>query len=536
MGDARGSSSESSGRLLRRRDTLKLGLGATAAIALAACGPSPEAAPSPGGTSPIASQDAAPKKLADSVVFGTRLMAASLDPHVYLPGKYMVDRQIYDTLLWFDADGQKLIPQLASEWKRIDDRTIELKLRDDVKFSNGENFTAETVKFNVDRVLSSKDPLGTTFRQRLDSLAGAEVVNSTTVRIMSNRNDPLLLNRMTVFTMGPKSYLESGADVANKPVGTGPFNVVDFQRTNQVQLEAWDGSWRAKPRAKSAKIIRFPELATMLSALRTGEIDIAHNVPGDRLAGLQNQFNAGTQPGGEASVALLLPQLSPALKDKRVRQALNYAVNKDELVKTIKGGVGRVAQGQMLEPNMPGYDSTVTAYPYDPDQARRLLREAGFPRLDLVSATDVPRQGLALAVAGYLKAIDVNLTVNLLENAAYTTQFTQKTDYPVLFWAPLTFLLRDYNSATGAWYDHGGRKLGWFPNDRWQTLASQIDIELDAEKRAAAIKEATALMRDEAPCIFLTWEDFAVVYSKKVAPLALTYDTTVHLWEVEKEA
>src|SRR5262249_24068287 len=154
--------------------------------------------------------------------------------------------------------------------------------------------------------------------------------NSTTVRIMSNRNDPLLLNRMTGFTMGPKSYFESGADVANKPVGTGPFNVVDFQRTDQVQLEAWDGSWRAKPRAKSAKIIRFPELATMLSALRTGEIDIAHNVPGDRLAGLQNQFNAGTQPGGEASVALLLPQLSPALKDKRVRQALNYAVNKDE--------------------------------------------------------------------------------------------------------------------------------------------------------------------------------------------------------------
>src|SRR5947209_13462536 len=133
-----------------RREFLALGLGAGAAAALAACGAG-ERAPTQGGSG-------ASGRLADSVTLGVLTIADTLDPHGNLSySQFLADRQIYDTLLTFDDRGEQLVPQLAAEWQRIDPLTVELKLRDDVKFSNGEDFTADKVVFNVNRLLEARD-------------------------------------------------------------------------------------------------------------------------------------------------------------------------------------------------------------------------------------------------------------------------------------------------------------------------------------------------------------------------------------------
>ncbi len=513
-------------RQISRREFLALGLGAGAA-AVAACGAG-EPAPSPAG-------GAAPGRLADSVTLGVLTITEALDPHGTLSySQFLANRQIYDTLLTFDDRGEQLVPQLATEWQRIDPLTIELKLRDDVKFSNGEDFTADTVVFNVNRLLEARDPFFAITQQRMGPLAGAEAVNSTTVRLRTRAPDAILLNRLTMLFMVPQRYTAEGGDLKTSPVGSGSFKVTDYQANKSITYEAWDGTWRGKSTVQTAKIVRISELAALVSALRTGEVDVIHNFQGDQADRLRRDFNVDSLAGRSCYLSSLLP-MAPPFQDRRVRLALNLAVNKAELLQTVLGGFGKVAPGQVLQPGVVGYDDSLTAYPYDPDRARSLLREAGYPSFETALATAVTTRGMSEALAGYLKAVGVDVALNVLEFPVFLVNLNQKSSYPMILWASDYFHLNDFDPIAARFAAVPPQQVQ-FDSDEFRKLYQALRVELDPEKRAALVKQAARVMYDEAACLLLSYRGIPIAYSKRLSPLPQTYDASIHFWKVQKAA
>jgi peptide/nickel transport system substrate-binding protein len=333
-----------------------------------------------------------------------------------------------------------------------------------------------------------------------------------------------------LFMLAPKDT-QSGADVKTKPVGTGSFKVTDFQTTKHINLEAWDG-WRGKSTVQTARIVAIMEVASLVAAIKAGDVDIAWNVQGDQVAGLRNDFNVGTQNAYSCTISSLLPVI-PAYADVRVRTAVNLAVNKEELIKTVVGGFGQVAQGQLLAPDMPGFNSAIKAFPFDPDKAKSLLKEAGFASFDVPFMTTSSTLAIVQAIAGYLKAVGINVKISQVELPVFTVNLVQKTDQAMIAWNTDYFHLRDFTAAAERF---AIPQQQHFQSDEFKKLYLQILQELDDTKRLQLTRQAAQMMYDQAAALFLSQRQLAVVYTKKIANLALPYDTTVSLWKVQKAA
>ncbi len=530
---------------INRRQLITYGLGAGAAAVVAACTPAATAppsttapAPKPAAKAPAAPKAAAPKptkQMSDTVTVGWRVATRNIDPHASSSvGHFMEPRLMFDALVTFDDEGKEIIPQLAAEWKRIDPATMEFKLRDDVKFSNGDDFTAETVKVNLERVLDTDNPIPGSIRGRFGgAIAGAEVVNSTTVRILSTRPDPVVLNRLTMVMMASDKLINSGADFNVEFAGTGSFQVTDFKELSHLQLEAFEGSWRGSSPIKSARIQGIPEQATLIAALQAGDIDIAYQVTGDRVADLKDNFTIHTLPNDTGAVVTTF-FTTPETQHKRVRQAFNYAVDKEAMLTALNGGIGRVMPGQLISDSVEGYNPDIEAYPYDPDKARALLQEAGATSMEprMETATTIATQ--AEAVGAFLEEIGVSVTIDILEPIVFITRLLREgSDADMFHRQSQWWRLRTFH-ATG---QHFARENNpHFDNEEYRTLYAECGAELDTDKRIAGIQEAIALMHDEAPAIFLTYDDLIAAHSKKIAAIPKTYDRTLPLWKIEKEA
>lgn len=510
-------------RLLDRRSFLALTAGAAA---LAACAPTTgSTSPAPGGG-----------RLSDTLTIGAPTISDTLDPHGTLSNSgFQAARQMFDALVSFNDDGTDFVPQLATSWTRIDPLTMEFKLRDDVKFSNGEPFTADVVKFNVERIQNSNDPIHANSKTRVNFITAVEPINSTTVRIKTATPFPLLLNYLTMLFMVPPKYVQDGGDMKTKPIGTGSFKLVEFVTANRIVYEAWDGSWRGKSKIQSARLLAIAEESTLLSALRTGEVDMVINAPGDKVASLQNEFNVTRVPSMSCTILGII-QNTPAFTDRRVREAANLAVNKEEIVQRIFGGFAKVSQGQLLQPSVFGYNEAIKAVPYDPERARSLIRQAGFEGAEAVIGTVAANQALATALAGYLNAVGLRSRLQIYEFPVFVPQITTRSDNPLVLFRTDYFALRDFDGAAASF---GVRPPGfqdYFVHEEFDRLYAQQKIELDQEKRKQQIFRMAELMREEYPCVFIAHQDFPALSSKKITKLRIPYDTAVYIWETEKLA
>ncbi|MFN8534984.1 MAG: ABC transporter substrate-binding protein [Dehalococcoidia bacterium] len=511
-------------RLLDRRAFLAL---SASAAALAACSPG-----STGSTSPAPGGG----KLSDSLTIAAPTISDTLDPHGTLSNSgYQAARQMFDALVTYNDAGTEFVPQLATSWSRIDPTTMEFKLRDDVKFSNGESFTAEVVKFNVERIQKSTDPIHANSKTRVSFITGVEMVNLTTVRIKTATPFPLLLNYLTNLFMVPIKYVQDGGDMKTKPIGTGSFKLVEFVTANRIVYEAWDQSWRGKSKIQNARLLAIPEEATLLSALRTGEVDMVTNAPGDKVAGLANDFNVRPVPSMSCAIMGII-QNTPAFADRRVREAANLAVNKDELVQRIFGGYAKVSQGQLLQPGVFGFNEAIKAVPFDPERAKSLIRSAGFEGAEAVIGSVAATQPLATAIAGYLTNVGLRSRVQIYEFPVFVPQITTKSDNPLVSFRTDYFSLRDFDGAAASFGVRPPNFQDYFANEEFDRLYLAQKVELDQEKRKQQIFRMAELMREEYPAIFVAYQDFPAIYSKKITKLRIPYDTATYIWETEKQA
>ncbi|HEY8525290.1 MAG TPA: ABC transporter substrate-binding protein [Acidimicrobiales bacterium] len=354
--------------------------------------------------------------------FGHAYGYNSLDPHrTSNPlGDALWLRPVYDRLLTLERgpEGEaQLAPQLATSYEVADDGlSIALTLRDDVTFQDGTPFDAEAVRANLERAQGPESSVAST----LASLERVEVVDDTHVVLHLREPDPSVLWAMAVGTTGMMiSPAAFEGNLEAEPVGSGPFRLVETARDADTVYERWDGHWDPD----AALVARFtvssvPDGNARYNGLRSGEFDAVYlTSPHDYQAReLEPEGYHYRRQVGASSYGVLLDAEEPPVDDVRVRRAISLAINREEISEELLHGVNDPAVQPFNEGYM-GYDESIEV-PYDPDEARRLVEEAGADgsTIRLIQQMTPPQDTLAEVVQQALGDIGIEVELEPLSS------------------------------------------------------------------------------------------------------------------------
>lgn len=437
---------------------------------------------------------------AEGIVIGLGSEPTTLDPQLREDGgERAVNDNIYETLMRRTPDGN-LVPGLAAaEPTLINPTTWEVSLRSGITFHNGEAFNADAVVYSIKRII---DPAFNSEQiSFFNTIKDAQKVDDLKVRIITNGPDPILLSRLYWMKMVPPAYSKD-AKFAEAPVGTGPYRFVRWNRGQSIELERYDKYWGEKPAIAKVTYRFVEEPGTRLAGLMAGEFDLITNL----LPEFTKQVPQAIHILGLEHPIIILNADGGLTQDVRVRQALNYAVDKNALAEGLFEGFAQVAQGQLLSPSFFGFNPKVGPYPYDPAKAKALLQEAGAvgKTVELIGTAGrwLKDRELVEAVAAYWEQAGVKVKVRIFEFNEYLNRlFDRKTRADAIFVVSSNELL-DADKSFSAYYKAGG--IGSSNSD--QHLAKLIDqarTETDMEKRRALYHEAVQRAHDQAYFVWL---------------------------------
>lgn len=321
----------------------------------------------------------------DALVVGMRTdTIGTLDPAIP-PSRdtESVLRNIYDALVAHTPDG-KVVPQLATAWRKVGPATYDFALRSGIKFQNGDPLTADDVVYTFERVLTPGAIAGKSSPRKdlLGPLDRVQKLDEKHLRFAYRAAFPeqLVLQSLVHFQIVPQKYLEQVGQAAfvAKPVGSGPFRYARGALDAQVVLERNDGYWAGPAKVKQVVFRMMPEPSTRVAALLAGEVQIIQEVPPDLVGRLRANPGAQVKTAeGTRSYQIELNIKTAPFNDVRVRQALNYAVNWDPLLRDVYHGYAKRLATAFL-PSGFGYNPQLRPYPYDPAKAKELLQAAGY--------------------------------------------------------------------------------------------------------------------------------------------------------------
>lgn len=378
---------------------------------LVACSAGAGSAPQPTSTGSSA-QDAS------SLVIGFSAEPANLDftrtDGAAIPEALLVN--VYEGLVKLDQATGEIVPLLAESWTVSEDRrTYEFTLRQGVTFSNGAEFTAEDVKFSIERVKS--DAWTVSLKSGMDVVESVEVLSPTKVRVVLSEPSNSWLFAMTT-RIGAMFSRTGVDDLANKPVGTGPYVLKSWRRGDSLVLEANENYWGTPPAIKTVTLRYFKDPTATNNALLSGAIDVIGTLQAPEAL---DQFTdddrfqviEGTTNG---EVTLAFNNESGPTSDIRVRRAIKHAIDHQALLDTAWAGRGFLI-GSHVPPTDPWYEDLTDLYPYDPDRAKELLAEAGHEKLTLrFRIANLPYAvAAAQVVAAQLAEVGVTADIEPLE-------------------------------------------------------------------------------------------------------------------------
>jgi peptide/nickel transport system substrate-binding protein len=447
---------------------------------------------------------------------------------------------MFNNLVQPDPATGQVSPELATEWKVLDDKlTWQFKLRQGVKFQNGEEVTAEAVKVSLDDILNSKTAVSNA-KRRMAAVESVEVVDKYTFNVKTKTPSVLLpISLADAFVYPPKYYTETGPDpFSDKPVGSGQFKFAQWTKGTSITLQANPDYWG--PRSKIDKLVfkPYPEASSRVAALERGEIDIASNVPPDEGARLQSKgFQILWSPLGQAMLVHLTPIPGTPLEDKRVRQALNYAVDKEAIIKNVLLGYGTILKGELVGPDGIGYNPALDPYPYDLAKAKQLLADAGYPsgfsvKFQCSEGRYAKQKEVCEAIVGQLAQVGVKFDLEMSEWGTFVNRVVTNAPERAATWyiglnyypaMDADFIISSYITTS---------PLKQFSNAKLDDLYAQQSREFDPQKRLTILQEFMAVVRDEAPDIFLFQAPDIYAVSKRVQGYKPTPDNYLHLENV----
>ncbi len=419
--------------------------------------------------------------------------------------------QLYDSLVFINDQGE-LEPALATDWEVSDDgTTYTFHLREGVTFHNGEPFNAQAVVFSWER---GKNPAN----QYFDSwtlASSVEAVDDMTVRITTDGPQPLFLRQMAQsWAMVPPGYIAEIGEEAfqQKPVGTGPFRLVEWTQGDRIIMEKNASYWREGFPLIDRLIFRpIPESATRVAAIRTHEVDIVTRLSpeeADSLRGIKGieilsypvdrvyyiAFNNITTGKGKPT------------EDPRVRLAMNYAVDVDAIIDALFNGYARPATG-LVTPGNWGYDTEIQPYGYGPEKARTLLTEAGYPdgfEMDFACPAGAYTnfEQVCEAVQGYLAEVGIQTNLTIMESGAFW-DLQAKKELPPLFGDSWSATIGEaLPRLNGALQGEGASYSAW-SDPHIIDLLNRIGVTVDDDTRAALYVELQRYMQENPPFIYL---------------------------------
>ena len=449
----------------------------------------------------------------------------SLDPHEQLSGGTLqLSHMLFDPLVrWNQELG--FDPRLATSWKRIDDTTVRFDLRHGVKFHSGNPMTAEDVIWTINRLKSSPD-----FKGIFAGWVSATKVDEDTIEIKTDGPSPLFLNTATyVFPMDSKFYEAGGAEIAKHgdsfasqhASGTGPFIITQREQGVRVVFERNPNYWDTKSPGNVQKAVLRPikEAPTRVAALLAGDVDFIAPVPPTDLDRVRNNPNTKlvTMPGTRIITLQLNEKRNPALANKKVRQAIVYAINNEGIVKKIMKGFATPA-AQMSPKGYAGHNPALKPR-YDVAKAKALMAEAGYPdgfKTTMMCPNNryVNDFKICEAASAMLAKIGIEVDLTTMPKAQYWPKFDERAaDIMMIGWHADTedsanfseFLTMTPNADTG----RGQYNSGNYSNPEVDRLTLASLTETDPAKRAAMLQKVEQILYDDAAYVPLHWQNLA---------------------------
>lgn len=467
-------------------------------------------------SSPAAEGD---RETKDTITFANVADITSLDPQV---GKQLsacvVITQIFDTLLKFDAD-HNLVPGVAESYEELSDKDIKFNIRKGVKFHNGEELTAEDVKYSLDRTINSSY-----VANYVDYINNVEIVDEYTVIVHTKEPYSGRLTALTTppTSIVPKAVCEADEDaMKNHPIGCGPYKFVEWKQGEYCKLEAFDDYYQGAPKTKYVVMKVVPEAAQRTIMLETGEIDMAYGIAANDVSKIENNPDLVIQKIlSTKSIEFVMNTKSDGpMGNKLVRQAIEYAVDKDLIVDKVLYGIGQPGS-MVVTPGLFGYDETLPANKYDMAKAKELLTEAGYPDgfdMKIWVDNDQTKIEVCQVIQSSLAELGVNAEIEIME---YGTLLSQTADESVNFDAVIKF----YNTVNGdggfAIYNNfyypsasNGSRIN---DEQVKELVMKGRTTLDEDIRMSAYKELYALLEDIMPEFSIYYEESCVGMSNKI--------------------
>src|SRR5213592_2761782 len=484
-----------------------------------------------GALAPVAAQPAG------TLVVGLVAEPVNLDPaQVTDLNSNRVGRRIVETLVTFPDESTQVVPGLAESWAiSKDGLKYTFKLRKGVSFHDGTPLNAEAVKFSINRQIIPEHPFNKLGKYPFanyffGNVKAVEAVDPQTVEFILKEPRASFLAVLTAGAasiVSPTAVRKLGVDYPLTPVGTGPFKFVAWDRGQRVVLEKNAGYW--KHPVKIDRVIYRPivEGQARLTELLTGALDLIVDTPPDFVPQLESNPKVMVlkQVGVHVWYLGINNQKKP-FDDKRVRQALNYAViNKEALVRDVLKGTGSFSRGPVL-PNTWGADAALKAYPYDPERAKKLLAEAGYPS-GFSTTLCVPESGsgmqlpvaMSTVIQSNLKAVGVNVVLQTMEWGAYIANLrTKEQDLFALSWMagnedPDLVMYPLLHSSQ--WTPNGPNRA-LYKNEKYDELLHQARLTTDQKKRAELYRDAQRILVDDAPWVFVDHEIQTAAHAKRV--------------------
>lgn len=335
-----------------------------------------------------------------TIVQAEWIAVPSLDPHLSNAVTTVVWANIFDTLFTYTppaapGEAYKVGPGLAKSFKDAGGNLIEVKLREGATFHDGTPIDAEAIKWNLEY---ARDTEQSTRKETVKSLTDVKVIDSQTLHLQFDNPQPLFdvlfskVNPATIYFASPTAYQSMGPDAfAAKPVGSGPFKVIEYKPDDRITLEKFDGYWaegadgKSLPYADNLTIRFIPDQSVGALELRAGTVHVADLLPQDVTTLADNaDVDLYTVPLTDKAypsmyIASSDGSKSPFAEDVRLRQAVQHAINREAVAKVVGFGNAVAHYHWGWYPGVPGYDETLPKYEYDPEKSKKLLAEAGYP-------------------------------------------------------------------------------------------------------------------------------------------------------------
>ncbi|AUM75152.1 ABC transporter substrate-binding protein [Paracoccus jeotgali] len=457
---------------------------------------------------------------------------STLDPAIgYDWQNWSMIKSLFDGLMDYEPGTTELRNELSESHTISDDgKVFTFTLRDGPTFHNGRKITAEDVKYSLDRVTDpeTKSPGAGFFAMiegfdaqsagEADGLSGVKVLDDRTVEITLTRPDATFLHVMALnFAMVvPKEAVEEfGDDFGKNPVGSGAFKLAEWTLGQRLVFEAYDDYWNeGLPKMEQITFEIGQEPVVALLRLQQGQADIpGDGIPPAQFLEVMNDPEQAKQvvEGGQLHTGYVTMNTQmPPFDNKQVRQAVNMAINKDRIVKVINGRA--IPANQPLPPSMPGYAEDYEGYEFDPEKAKELLAEAGFPdgfETELFVYNTDPNPRIAQAIQQDLKAIGITAEIRSLAQANVIAAGGEKDQAPMIWSGGMGWIadFPDPSNFYGPILGCGGAVTGgwnwaWYCNEELDAKAAEADSIVDparAEERQQMWREIYLQIMEDAP-------------------------------------